>query len=98
MKIDHKQFIDLSQPSLEGLAYMLQHKHDLIWEFYDCNHCAMGLAAQVWGIQPNLTDMADVFNLDANSAFNIFMKGTTKDNIISPITIVNRINKYLAND
>lgn len=45
-------FRELDKPSLENLAYALRHPEtwpkEFHWNFNYCEHCAMGLAHQLW--------------------------------------------------
>ena len=52
--------VDLSKPSVKGLAYLLRNKQlwpaGFIWEYqYHCG-CAMGLAKRMWGKTPEMPD------------------------------------------
>ena len=99
MKIDQKQFtFDLSKPSLEGLAQELRKGVD-DWDFRNCNKCAMGLARRLWWPATRtcifLEDMRAMFNISRDDAYAIFQQGYLTSHI-SPSTIADRIENYLA--
>ena len=108
MKIAHRQFIqqhtilDLTRPSLEGLAYILRHKElwpkNFEWEFYRCDRCAMGLAYRLWrGIKsPEFQIMADRFYMEKMDAYRIFIIGTKEGDPVTPERVARRIEEYLA--
>lgn len=65
---EKKQLFELGKPSLEALSYALRHPETwpdgFYWHFSECENCAMGLAASLWGkirvglnlVEPELTD------------------------------------------
>lgn len=85
----NKSFLDRSsKPSLEGLVYALRHPETwpegFVWNYRDCNSCAMGLARQLWDSVPRTvrgtgaSKMARTFAMPYEVANSIFMgKGPT---------------------
>lgn len=47
-------FVDLESPSLEALSFVLRHPdtwpEGFVWDYSNCNHCAMGMARALWRI------------------------------------------------
>lgn len=82
---------DMERPNLVALSYALRHPDtwpkDFVWNYADCDQCAMGLACQLW---PNLvlhqkngahTDyletksiLARIFAMSYKTAVKIFFK------------------------
>lgn len=80
-----KLFNDLNKPSLENLSYVLRHPDmwptGFVWDYRNCNNCAMGLAHQLWDQIPQTgTDsgpsvMAREFAMNYTAARSIFLGG-----------------------
>jgi hypothetical protein len=53
MLAPNRDYVDLSKPSIAGLAYALRHQEvwpeGFRWYFPDCKRCAIGLAWALWG-------------------------------------------------
>lgn len=74
--------LDLSKPSLEGLAFLLRHQElwpkGFVWNYADCSKCAMGMAHDLWAVaKPTLGEGADImsaaFGLPYSEAHQIFL-------------------------
>ncbi len=75
-------FANLDKPSLVGLSYALRHPDtwpaDFVWDFGDCEQCAMGLAHRLWDSVPQGANhdgtsiMARHFNMPFTDAEHIF--------------------------
>jgi hypothetical protein len=75
---------DLNKPSLHALSYALRHPDtwpkDFVWDFRDCDQCAMGLAHRLWKSLPEPTSqwregssmMARQFAMPYSEAERIF--------------------------
>lgn len=76
-------FSDLDKPSLHALSYILRHPDTwpkgFVWNFDDCETCAMGLAHRLWKIIPPTKNktaasiMANTFAIPYEAADSIFM-------------------------
>lgn len=74
---------DLSKPSLHALSYALRHPDtwpkDFIWNYNECEKCAMGLAHQLWAQIPQTKPataasiMARAFAMPYEAARSIFL-------------------------
>lgn len=75
---------DLDKPSLGNLAYALRHPETwpkgFVWDYRECDQCAMGLAHQLWkGIIPRVdrsdgaSIMANRFAIPYSAARDIFV-------------------------
>ncbi len=106
MKTDAKYLapLDLSQPSLLGLVYLLQHKElwppNFHWDYWQCDKCAMGLATAIWGTKHSTGALSAVFGIEPSVARRLFLGYTDAemhtDPNMSPKTIANRISRYLG--
>lgn len=81
-------FADLSKPALHTLSYALRHPEtwpkDFVWNYVQCDKCAMGLAHSLWiksvptprnsslAENINVTNMARVFGISYTQAYEIF--------------------------
>lgn len=70
------------KPTLENLSYALRHPETwpegFIWNYADCDNCAMGLARKLWNTpgtnkQTGATIMARTFAMPYEEAKSIFM-------------------------
>ena len=68
----------LDIPSLEALSYALRHRElwpsGFVWEFNNCNRCAMGLAWRLWSFvgSPELSPISRVFGISYEVADRLF--------------------------
>ncbi len=90
-----KLFQDLSKPSLHALSYALRHPdtwpEDFVWDYRQCDQCAMGLAHALWnsipevGLDNGATVMARSFAMPYKAADAIFFGSSkwlpTKDKV-----------------
>jgi hypothetical protein len=53
----------IDKPSLENLSYALRHPEtwpkDFVWDYGECNDCAMGLAHRLWDLGGMPDDQPD---------------------------------------
>jgi hypothetical protein len=73
---------DLDRPNLVALSYALRHPEtwpeDFVWDFDNCDACAMGLARELWASIPEVdkdtgaTIMARTFAISYTDASIIF--------------------------
>ena len=89
--------VDLTEPSLPGLAYLLRHRElwpaGFKWFYPDVNRCAVGLFAAKWGYPHGRKPLRALMKWDEDAYASIFM------NIFRswrPEGVANRIDKYLA--
>jgi hypothetical protein len=94
---------DLDKPSLRGLAYVLRHPElwpsDFVWEFSDCDACAMGLAFRLWdlGEHPWSFSMTEHFPISEQTSIELFTYSSTDvRGYIPPEEIAARIEAYLG--
>src|SRR6185312_8366948 len=76
-------FADLDKPSLHALSYALRHPDTwpeaFVWNYAKCDHCAMGLAHQLWATIPSVNRtngasfMARSFAIPFEDARSIFL-------------------------
>lgn len=84
---DKAFFENADKPTLHGLAYALRHPdtwpEGFVWDYGDCEQCAMGLAHTLWKQVPKTSKktgaslMARFFAIPYENASTIFM-GKTK--------------------
>lgn len=102
---------DLSVPSLEGLSWLLRHSEQwpagFVWDYGDCDKCAMGLAAKLWHHSFQKTDhhgyycwSINSFKLSSKIVERIFYNlnkvyGMHRLNI-TPIHVADAIDEYLV--
>jgi hypothetical protein len=78
-------FADLDKPSLHALSYALRHPdtwpEGFVWDYSDCDNCAMGLAHQLWKrkvpkvyVASGPSVMARVFAMPYAVADSIFVR------------------------
>jgi hypothetical protein len=99
-----------AKPSLEALAWALRHLDEVDpafrWDYGNCNTCAIGLAARLWGItdfdrNPSVSDiMSRSFSMPFDVACSIFLylHATNGDRPeqITPAHVASAIDRYLA--
>ena len=60
----------LNKPTLHALSYALRHPDtwpkDFVWNYRECNQCAMGLAHQLWA--------ESIPNVDIDNAASVFAR------------------------
>jgi hypothetical protein len=105
-KIANEAFLkETDKPTLERLAHVLRHRElwpkYFEWKFSDCDHCAMGLARQMFPDHVASTDcptMSESFDIPMRDAQNIFMMPNAGYCFMSvtPEVIADRIDAYLS--
>lgn len=81
--------VDLSKPSVLGLAYLLRHRElwptDFVFDFADCPTCAMGLAVKFWRLDVSRPEssysgrVCAALRIPRHVAFNIFVLRMEQD-------------------
>lgn len=104
--IDDKAAALLERPSLEGLAYALRHREvwpkGFGWSYLECNHCAMGLACQLWREVsiPTLGYVKDPLDIEQEDAERLFIGLGRAINIpmrnVTPEHVADAIDALLA--
>jgi hypothetical protein len=86
--------------TLSELSYALRHPETwpggFEWDFYDCEKCAMGLAARMWHSSeyPSSEWIADVVGISHDDARSIFCRVERID--IDANALADAIDAYLA--
>lgn len=100
--MSNRELVD-STPSLATLAHVLRHKElwpaGFTWDFGCRQHCAMGLASQLWPRDVVTCDheyLAEVFKMPVRAAERIFHGGIGWSLFVTPNVVARRIDKYLA--
>lgn len=95
--------IDLSKPSLKGLAYILRHKElwpeGFEWRFTHPDRCAMGLLYKRGDIElPHVGNMAVAMDISHTEANRIFWDGDRTYGTFypTPEMVAAEIDKYLV--
>lgn len=97
-----KLFADLDKPSLHALSYALRHPDTwpdgFVWDYKECDQCAMGLAHCLWRSSIPEADtwngasiMAKKFAMPYGEAENIFFNHKA----VTPEMVADQIDKYL---
>lgn len=83
--------VDLSKPSSKGLAYLLRHKElwpkDFVFNFLDCDTCAMGLAQRTWPEVIKYASTGSVgkaLGIEEPAALIIFIDRFKENRVVSP--------------
>lgn len=83
--LDESFLRDLDKPTLHGLSYALRHPdtwpEDFVWDYNDCNQCAVGLACNLWfkkyidelDHKESASFMAKKFSMPYTDSNNIFL-------------------------
>jgi hypothetical protein len=102
---------DANKPTLETLSYALRHPETwpegFIWNYQQCDHCAMGLARALWNsipaakVETGTSIMARTFALPYEKADCIFMARGRGNNWAPSKTVVegyfwNRKYRYVV--
>lgn len=101
-----------AQPSLEALAWALEHPETwpdgFVWDYSDCKTCAMGLAGSLWASiagDPETGGFGsaiwchEVFRMPVNAAQRIFIHLDEEPRVPRAVTarhVASAIRKYLA--
>ena len=108
MLAPNPDYVDLSEPSLKGLIYLLRHrelwpKTFNKWSFSDHSSCAIGLAYKTW---PELgkwyvsIDLGAKIGLDRATSEDLFLRGnkaygTPGHEYITPEMVANKLEEYV---
>jgi hypothetical protein len=103
----------LDKPSLAALSFALRHPETwpegFVWDYGNCETCAMGLANRLWGgilnkepyAGESACRMASVFGIRQEKAFEIFIFAPANRQLrlrgVTPTQIADLIDAHLAN-
>jgi len=98
-------------PTLGDLAIILRHREvwpeGFVWDFGECEHCAMGLAACALRDDPATHErcyfdwVAAVFDIDMDTVDQLFDEGPSKGKVanyvyVTPEHVAAAIEEYLS--
>lgn len=92
---------DLSKPSLMALSYILRHKEHwperFVWDYRQCNTCAMGMAVQLWRKirVPCVSAIVRELDIPTIQALSIFLGLREAYNPVKPKHVADAIDNYL---
>lgn len=89
--------MNLSKPTIEGLAYILRHEEewpeDFHWDFSSHRTCALGLMSEKWGNGDLLTtyDAAPLLGFTEESIHSIFLAENEDRQAVKPEDVAARL-------
>lgn len=100
--VNTERAVDLSKPSVRALSWALRHPEmwpkGFAWNYANCETCAIGIAATLWGVEWGETRTA--FGLSWEDDDRIFITaGESRDldpESVTPDMVADDIDAYLA--
>lgn len=100
----HEQFVDLKEPSLEGLSFLLRHKDHwpsyFEWGYAHPCTCAYGLMREVWGLayrHEATYEMCRRLSISNEDAMEIYARVGTKNGVrqgqVTPEMVADEIDE-----
>lgn len=101
-RTDFAKMFDVGKPELHVLSYALRHRdvwpEGFVWDFGDCDKCAMGLVDELWVLFDG--SITTIFEMRGADAIRLFCSDgypgiPAKD--VTPEMVADKIDAYLAN-